>query len=391
MAAAYTRLASHASGSPHPSAGWYEGDAALLSAQLARFLADADNGSAAVAAAAAAAGAADAGGGGGVTSGAPAAVRAIISPHAGFRYSGATAAFAYRRVAPLPRRVVVIGPSHHVALEDAIAVSRAHAFATPLGDLEADTAGAAALLAAARGAGVAAARWLTREEDEDEHSVEMQLPFLAHLARGSCAGGAAGATESAPARAAAVIAVLVGHLRPATTVALGGVLAPLLADASGTLLVISSDFCHYGGKFRFTPSFAPLFSPEETFRGIELLDREGMAAVERQSLRDWLGYLAATRNTVCGRHPIAALLAALEHLRRDGGGSSSDGSSVASGGGGNGGGGSGGACTVGATGVAGQLAPVLHEVSFVRYAQSAAAHGPGDTSVSYAAAIVTLA
>ena len=34
MAAAYTRLASHASGSPHPSAGWYEGDAALRSVSV---------------------------------------------------------------------------------------------------------------------------------------------------------------------------------------------------------------------------------------------------------------------------------------------------------------------------------------------------------------------
>ena len=89
MAAAYTRLASHASGSPHPSAGWYEGDGALLSSSLSSLLSAADYSSPAAPA--------------------TAAVRAVIAPHAGLRYSGATAAFAYRRLCPLPagtRRIV---------------------------------------------------------------------------------------------------------------------------------------------------------------------------------------------------------------------------------------------------------------------------------------------
>jgi hypothetical protein len=39
-----------------------------------------------------------------------------------------------------------------------------------------------------------------------------------------------------------------------------------------------------------------------------------MAAIEARSLRAWLAYIKATKNTVCGRHPIACLLAAIERL-----------------------------------------------------------------------------
>ena len=139
--ATYLRRASHSSASAHASAGWYEGDGALLSSSLSSLLSAADHASPAAPAAA--------------------AVRAVVATHAGLRYSGATAAFAYRRLCPLPagtRRVVVLGPSHHVPLEDALGVSRAHVLATPVGDLAADTEAAAALLGAARAAGVRA-RW----------------------------------------------------------------------------------------------------------------------------------------------------------------------------------------------------------------------------------------
>jgi AmmeMemoRadiSam system protein B len=101
------------------------------------------------------------------------APRAIIAPHAGYVYSGPVAGSAYARLAPLRgrvRRVVLIGPSHHVGFEG-LAVPSADAFTTPLGPVPLDREAIDALLALPQ----------VRELDAahaQEHSLEVQLPFL---------------------------------------------------------------------------------------------------------------------------------------------------------------------------------------------------------------------
>ena len=99
--------------------------------------------------------------------------KALIAPHAGYLYSGPIAASAYAQLIPardLIQRIVLLGPSHHVAL-DGLATTSAEAFATPLGvvplDLEA----------------IRQVRSLPQVQQLDEahvheHSLEVQLPFL---------------------------------------------------------------------------------------------------------------------------------------------------------------------------------------------------------------------
>ena len=63
--------------------------------------------------------------------------KALIVPHAGYVYSGATAAAAYARLAPWAAqicRVVLIGPAHRVALRG-LAAPSARGFTTPLGEV----------------------------------------------------------------------------------------------------------------------------------------------------------------------------------------------------------------------------------------------------------------
>jgi len=99
--------------------------------------------------------------------------KAIIVPHAGYVYSGPIAASAYLRVAPAAgriRRVVLLGPSHRVALRG-IGVSNADAFATPLGLVRIDAEGRDRVLSAPEVTVDDAAH-------EFEHSLEVQLPFL---------------------------------------------------------------------------------------------------------------------------------------------------------------------------------------------------------------------
>jgi MEMO1 family protein len=99
--------------------------------------------------------------------------QAFIVPHAGYVYSGSTAAVAYSLAATERariRKVVLIGPSHRVYLEG-LAVPQAAAFATPLGDIPIDVELKRAL----------ADHPNVIESDQPhgmEHSLEVQLPFL---------------------------------------------------------------------------------------------------------------------------------------------------------------------------------------------------------------------
>src|SRR5262249_15145770 len=96
--------------------------------------------------------------------------KALIVPHAGYRYSGPVAATAYAALAPFAERiscVVLVGPSHR-AYFLGLARPEAAAFDTPLGPVRVDTE---ALARIPRVPALAGAH--TRE-----HSLEVQLPFL---------------------------------------------------------------------------------------------------------------------------------------------------------------------------------------------------------------------
>ncbi|ADD45925.1 AmmeMemoRadiSam system protein B [Stackebrandtia nassauensis] len=91
--------------------------------------------------------------------------RAYVVPHAGYRYSGPTAAHVYARLrhhAARVKRVVLVGPSHFVPLQG-LATSPAAGWQTPLGTVT-----------------TPAAEGIPAEEapHEREHSLEVQLPFL---------------------------------------------------------------------------------------------------------------------------------------------------------------------------------------------------------------------
>jgi MEMO1 family protein len=99
--------------------------------------------------------------------------KALIVPHAGYIYSGAIAASAYatlKTIAPRIRRVVLLGPTHRVAARG-LALPDTDAFDTPLGRVPLDTE---AMHTIARLPQVI----VSGEAHEEEHSLEVQLPFL---------------------------------------------------------------------------------------------------------------------------------------------------------------------------------------------------------------------
>lgn len=101
---------------------------------------------------------------------APDRVSVIIAPHAGYPYSGPTAARAFGRLQGMsPCRVFLLGPSHHYRFQG-LSIYGGEAFASPLGPVPVDQAFAAEL----------AARFGAEcpEAHIPEHALEVELPFL---------------------------------------------------------------------------------------------------------------------------------------------------------------------------------------------------------------------
>lgn len=103
-------------------------------------------------------------------------LKAVIGPHAGFSYSGPTAAWAYKNIEPKNYdRVVLLGPSHQLAFSEIALTSCSH-WATPFGNVEVDAAANQALVASAGGSKMFIG--LQKKAEENEHSLEMHLPYI---------------------------------------------------------------------------------------------------------------------------------------------------------------------------------------------------------------------
>jgi len=150
---------------------------------------------------------------------APAVPKALIAPHAGYVYSGPIAANAYALLAPareVIRRVVLLGPTHRVAVRG-LAVPAAPHFATPLGTVEIDAAAIASL-------GALPQVVVSDEAHALEHSLEVHLPFLQTVLSDFT-----------------LVPLAVGH---ASAAEVAEVLEALYGGPE-TLIVVSSDLSHY--------------------------------------------------------------------------------------------------------------------------------------------------
>jgi AmmeMemoRadiSam system protein B len=189
------------------------------------------------------------------------APKAVIAPHAGYVYSGPIAAAAYAGIAGASariRRVVLIGPSHRLAIEGFAAVGW-QAFETPLGEVPVDAEAMRQALA------LPTVRVLD-DAHRQEHCLEVQLPFLQSVL-----------TDFA------IVPLLAGEATAEETAEL----LDLLWGGPETLIVVSSDLSHY-----------------HDYHTASRLDGATSEAIE--DLRpEAIGY-----DHACGRVPIAGLLLA---------------------------------------------------------------------------------
>jgi AmmeMemoRadiSam system protein B len=201
----------------------------------------------------------------------------LVSPHAGFRYSGPVAAHGYSLLAGRSDvTVVLVGPSHRAAF-DGIAICATGAFETPLGRIPIDEELARKLLAAdARVADDPGPHQL-------EHSLEMQLPFLQHFIAGL-----------------KIVPALMGSQTRSEVDALAGALARVVPPRADVLLVASSDLSHYHP--------APVANR---------LDAMVVGDVERFDAEALMARLESSHEHACGGGPIVAVMKAARALGAD--------------------------------------------------------------------------
>lgn len=228
---------------PSPIAGtWYSGDPAQLQAQVDQYLEDAD------------------------LPDLQGQVVALVAPHAGHRYSGRTAGYAFSAVDGQTFDLVVIVSPMHAPYPATLLTSAHQAYSTPLGPVWIDQEALDALDETLSQDGLS----LTPIANDQEHSLEIELPFLQRALRGEFR----------------LLPIMVRSLSPLVARRLGTALAKVLIGKNA-LLVASTDLSHFYTEemarvldhemLRRIRSFAPdrLFEAERTGKGFAC----GVAAV----------------------------------------------------------------------------------------------------------------
>lgn len=198
-------------------------------------------------------------------------VIAVIAPHAGHRYSGPVAGYAFAAVRGIkPDLVAVISPMHHPYAQPLL--TSAHlAYQTPLGQIMIKQEAIAALNTELdRELGFE----LTPIRNDQEHSLEIELPFL----------------QRALENEFHLLPVMVRDQSPRVGQVLGESLAKVLQD-NKALLVASSDLSHFYSQAQANELDG------EMLRQVEAFDPLGVLRAEEQG-----------KGFACGRIAIAAVL-----------------------------------------------------------------------------------
>ncbi len=228
-------------------------------------------------------------------------VIALIQPHAGYQYSGKTAFCGLKSLGKGYKRIVILGPSHTMHMTNMFSVPKYDSFETPLGKVPMDVDFMEKLLK--HPIFKDAPEALTRE-----HSVQIQVPLLQYawqMKNQKNKGVNQTADDRRPTTAdfPKIVFIIAGQCSMDTVKDAGKVLRELMDG--DTLLLISSDFTHYGDNYEYFPfkDDVPAKLKELDFGAYEMI---------RKKDADGFGkYIEKTGDTVCGYVPIETLLSML--------------------------------------------------------------------------------
>lgn len=215
--------------------------------------------------------------------------KAVVVPHAGYEYCVKTAAHAFKAINPeLYNRVIILGPSHRIYVKGCT-IANAESFETPLGAIPFDSEAAAKLC----NDHPKLFKRLDAQTAAKEHSLEMECPLLKYIFKD---------------KLFTVIPIMVGAVSDAVAGEVAKALEPLISDP-GTLVVVSSDFCHWGADFEYT--YLPDVEGTISQR-IEALDRLGMEKISTGDVKQFAEFMKQTGDTICGEMPIKIVMSAIK-------------------------------------------------------------------------------
>jgi len=207
------------------------------------------------------------------------ALLGIISPHAGYLYSGPTAAFAYKEIAEsdFPDTFVILGVGHSgqrtcVSEED---------WKTPFGIVKNDSEFSKAL-------GIT----IDNDAHMDEHSIEVQLPFLQFANKDKL-------------KSIKIVPIIVND----TECVAEKIIRTAKKQKKKIIVIASSDFTHYGPNYGYLPFVSNVRD------NLYKLDKGAIEKILKLDIEGFKKYVEKTEATICGFKPIIALI---EYLKLSG-------------------------------------------------------------------------
>lgn len=203
----------------------------------------------------------------------------IISPHAGYKFSGPCAAWAYKEIAEsrLADIYIILGLSHSglpscTSLED---------WETPFGAIKTDQNFQKSLMANSG---------LKQDEEAhaQEHSIEVQLPFLQFVNKDYL-------------QQLRIAPIIISEDRNHEEIA-QAIAKTIEQTKKKVTIIASSDFTHYGINYGFFPF------KENVKERIHELDKTAIEHIKNLDANEFLSYVDSTGATICGKIPIATII-----------------------------------------------------------------------------------
>ncbi len=204
-------------------------------------------------------------------------VKLLISPHAGYVYSGKIAGEAFAEVkGESYEHVILLGPSHRHHFSGLVESDTSH-WDLPMGSVKIESTESPGIKK-------------NFNFHKDEHCLEVQLPFLFSLFPDANYTPIllSGSYEDAKEHAHSLKSL----------------------DSDETLWVISSDFNHVGSNFQHYPE-------QFGYRSGETMDLEAIDHITKGDIRGFIAFMRRTNATICGALPILAAMYLIKDLNRN--------------------------------------------------------------------------
>ena len=211
----------------------------------------------------------------------PKSIKAIIVPHAGYNYSGTVASSVYRLLDKNTiNKVIILAPDHSVSF-NGIALPVFEQYQTPLGMGTVDAPSIKTL---------AKNPLFHKNENvfKTEHSLEIQLPFIQYYLKNDIT----------------LVPLIVGKLTCAQAQSIAHALRSIITTS--TLVIVSTDFIHYGKRFNFVP-----FKDHIAYN-IRRLDSQAVELIQKGICKSFAQFMERSKATICGHYPLEILLSLLE-------------------------------------------------------------------------------